>query len=283
MLLFAAGARLRPAPGGAARQWAARWAGARGVGGAAVRGVLPGHAAARTCRSAGLATVGALRASLRRPDAWRARSAPLLRRRGSSLSGQGAKGPGAQPERPSQLDAWLGLAAFEAGGAPGDPWLAFRMRLAILVQFVCFLYILNNYGISSTLCQGPSMMPTLNPAGDVVLVEHVSATLNRLQRGDVVVAKSPTDPHAVVCKRILGLPGDKVPLPHPPPPGPVPSLRLALAAACSGAARPGLPRLESIHWRGDRGARRQGAPAPSALRGTANPVDPSCPFLVHTF
>ena len=57
------------------------------------------------------------------------------------------------------------------------------------------------------------MMPTLNPAGDVVLVEHVTTTLGRLERGHVIVAKSPTDPNAVVCKRILGLPGDTVRLP----------------------------------------------------------------------
>ena len=46
MLLLAAGARLRPAPAGAPRQWAAWWAGARGIGGAAVRGALLGHASA---------------------------------------------------------------------------------------------------------------------------------------------------------------------------------------------------------------------------------------------
>jgi signal peptidase I len=104
-----------------------------------------------------------------------------------------------------------GMTALEAAEAAADPWTAFRMRVAVLVQFGCFLYILNNYGLSSTLCQGPSMMPTLNPAGDVVLVEHVTVTLGRLQRGDVIVAKSPTDPNAVVCKRILGLPGDTIP------------------------------------------------------------------------
>jgi signal peptidase I len=154
----------------------------------------------------------------RAPALSRAEVGALLRRWSSSSPKKGPAGGGGSAmkgasSQPPKLDGWLGMTALEVADATADPWTAFRMRLAVLVQFGCFLYILNNYGLSSTLCQGPSMMPTLNPAGDVVLVEHVTTTLGRLERGHVIVAKSPTDPNAVVCKRILGLPGDTVRLP----------------------------------------------------------------------
>jgi len=54
------------------------------------------------------------------------------------------------------------------------------------------------------------MMPTFNPKGDIALVEHLSVTLDRLERGDVVIAKSAQNPRQTVCKRLLGLPGDKI-------------------------------------------------------------------------
>ena len=158
---------------------------------------------------------GGLVVALRVPAHARADVVALLRRWSSTKAGgdkaAGAAAAGAKADVMPKLDGWLGMTALEAAEAAADPWTAFRMRVAVLVQFGCFLYILNNYGLSSTLCQGPSMMPTLNPAGDVVLVEHVTVTLGRLERGDVIVAKSPTDPNAVVCKRILGLPGDTIP------------------------------------------------------------------------
>ena len=97
----------------------------------------------------------------------RAEVAALLRRWTSSKA---TSGSGSVKQAAPKLDGWLGMTALDVADAASDPWTALRMRVAVLVQFGCFLYILNNYGISSTLCQGPSMMPTLNPAGDVVLV-----------------------------------------------------------------------------------------------------------------
>lgn len=45
---------------------------------------------------------------------------------------------------------------------------------------------------------------------DVLFTEHLSPMLNRLSNGDIVVARSPADPHRIVCKRIVGTPGDKI-------------------------------------------------------------------------
>ena len=59
-------------------------------------------------------------------------------------------------------------------------------------------------------CLGPSMLPTFNMSGDVVLLEHLSTSLLYIKPGDVVVARSPTNPRLIVCKRVLGLEGDRV-------------------------------------------------------------------------
>ena len=67
-------------------------------------------------------------------------------------------------------------------------------------------------GIASMLCQGPSMVPTLNPHGDVVLLEKLPP--EALEVGDVVMARSPVEPdnpEAHICKRVRALPGGSVP------------------------------------------------------------------------
>ena len=62
------------------------------------------------------------------------------------------------------------------------------------------------------------MMPTFSATGDFVLVEALSLRfpfLRPLARGDIVTFVSPLDAKVSVCKRIVGLQGDKVYLdPH---------------------------------------------------------------------
>ncbi|OXB60956.1 hypothetical protein ASZ78_011010, partial [Callipepla squamata] len=89
-------------------------------------------------------------------------------------------------------------------------------------------------------CSGPSMEPTIQNS-DIVFSENLSrhfycirkyAPLLRLHftssipylefsfvcvcfcfsppRGDIVIVKSPTDPKSNICKRVIGLEGDKV-------------------------------------------------------------------------
>ena len=61
------------------------------------------------------------------------------------------------------------------------------------------------------------MLPTFNARGDVVLLESVSRRVGGrpIQRGDVVVAASPTNPRHAVCKRVRGLAGDVVAVGEP--------------------------------------------------------------------
>ena len=58
---------------------------------------------------------------------------------------------------------------------------------------------------------GPSMLPTFAATGDVVLEDRFSVLLGRpFARGDLITFVSPANPSHIVCKRILGLPGDVV-------------------------------------------------------------------------
>ena len=67
------------------------------------------------------------------------------------------------------------------------------------------------------------MLPTLAARGDIVLAESLSVRAGRLRVGDVVVARSPTNPRHTVCKRVLGLGGDVVEVGEPCSPSPSPS------------------------------------------------------------
>ena len=63
---------------------------------------------------------------------------------------------------------------------------------------------------------GPSMLPTLNLSGDVLLAEHVSHRVGKVGAGDVVLVRSPLDPKKIVTKRIMGMEGDSVSFLHDP-------------------------------------------------------------------
>lgn len=52
-------------------------------------------------------------------------------------------------------------------------------------------------------CVGPSMLPTLNRDGDIVLLDKLSPRFHPLEPGEVVIAKSVSNPRHTVCKRII--------------------------------------------------------------------------------
>ncbi|KAJ4726545.1 mitochondrial inner membrane protease subunit 1 [Melia azedarach] len=79
-----------------------------------------------------------------------------------------------------------------------------------VAKFLCLLHVTDNYLCSPTLVYGPSMLPTLNLTGDVVLSEHVSHRLGRVGPGDIVLVRSPLDPTKFVTKRVGGVEGDRV-------------------------------------------------------------------------
>lgn len=53
------------------------------------------------------------------------------------------------------------------------------------------------------------MEPTI-VSDDILLTEHISVMTQRINRGDIIIAKCPTNPKQQICKRVIGLPGDKI-------------------------------------------------------------------------
>eukprot|EP00039_Didymoeca_costata_P008582 m.113715 g.113715 ORF g.113715 m.113715 type:complete len:176 (+) comp14145_c1_seq1:122-649(+) len=84
------------------------------------------------------------------------------------------------------------------------------------VHYCCLGQILQEYVGTIKRCKGPSMLPTLNQENDFLLENTFSINFAKdkktldLQRGDVVIATSPEQPNVYVCKRVMGLPGDRV-------------------------------------------------------------------------
>lgn len=56
---------------------------------------------------------------------------------------------------------------------------------------------------------GPSMEPTLI-TNSLLATERISKRLQNFERGDIIIAKSPIEPKTLICKRIVGIPGDKI-------------------------------------------------------------------------
>lgn len=128
-------------------------------------------------------------------------------------------------------------------------WSSRAFKTAILVvQLAALFHLIIEHIGEVRICVGPSMIPTVAPAGDVLFHVRLPAlqVWNRLfgsspssregtdspsaasrgykwshskfdrtfglplQVGDLVTAFSPKDPKRQVCKRIIGLPGDTV-------------------------------------------------------------------------
>ncbi|UYV76416.1 IMMP1L [Cordylochernes scorpioides] len=77
------------------------------------------------------------------------------------------------------------------------------------LQYGCMAYCALEFVGDFVICIGPSMEPTIF-SNDVILTEHISVMRRKLNRGDIVVARSPTNPAQFICKRVVALPGDKI-------------------------------------------------------------------------
>lgn len=78
------------------------------------------------------------------------------------------------------------------------------------VNAFCAFHLFLNYVGSIQLVNGPSMLPTMAVDGEAVVENRLSFWLNPgcLERGDLVTFESPLTPGRLVCKRLLGFPGD---------------------------------------------------------------------------
>ncbi|XVF25504.1 hypothetical protein REPUB_Repub13aG0218400 [Reevesia pubescens] len=79
-----------------------------------------------------------------------------------------------------------------------------------IVRALCLLHVTHTYLGTAVITYGPSMLPTLNITGNLLLVERISTRTGKLRPGDVIIFRSPESPLKVVCKRLIGLEGDQV-------------------------------------------------------------------------
>lgn len=82
--------------------------------------------------------------------------------------------------------------------------------LSMVLRFGAGAYVFQEYVMNSTMCVGPSMMPTVNPRGDVLLAEYISPRFSLIRSGDVVVATKPNNTKVLVVKRVRGMPGERI-------------------------------------------------------------------------
>ncbi|XP_053576374.1 mitochondrial inner membrane protease subunit 1 isoform X2 [Bombina bombina] len=81
--------------------------------------------------------------------------------------------------------------------------------LGYAIQYGCIAHCTFEYVGEIVICSGPSMEPTIKNY-DVVLCENLSRHFFTINRGDIVIAKSPNKPSVNICKRVIGLEGDKI-------------------------------------------------------------------------
>uniref|UniRef100_A0A6I8PGV1 Mitochondrial inner membrane protease subunit n=1 Tax=Ornithorhynchus anatinus TaxID=9258 RepID=A0A6I8PGV1_ORNAN len=77
------------------------------------------------------------------------------------------------------------------------------------IQYGCIAHCAFEYVGGVVVCSGPSMEPTIQ-SSDIVFTECLSRHFYGIQRGDIIIAKSPSDPKSNICKRVVGLEGDKI-------------------------------------------------------------------------
>ncbi|GAA0149682.1 protease [Lithospermum erythrorhizon] len=86
---------------------------------------------------------------------------------------------------------------------------AFQQTLRV-GKFLCCIHVTNTYLCTFTYAWGPSMLPTLNLTGTLLLAERVSTLLGKAGPGDVVLVRSPENSRKFITKRIIAKEGDTV-------------------------------------------------------------------------
>ncbi|XP_073279593.1 mitochondrial ATP-independent inner membrane protease subunit 1a-like [Primulina huaijiensis] len=79
-----------------------------------------------------------------------------------------------------------------------------------VAKFFCCVHVTNAYLCTFAYTVGPSMLPTFNLQGNLVLAERLTTRLGKVGSGDVVLIRSPDNPRKVVTKRVKGVQGDVV-------------------------------------------------------------------------
>lgn len=90
------------------------------------------------------------------------------------------------------------------------PVIDFVMDILETIVFIGSLFIVSYlFILQPNQVKGASMEPTFI-SGDYIFTSKVTYKFRNVERGDIVVFKSPKNPDIEFIKRIIGLPGDKI-------------------------------------------------------------------------
>ncbi|GLU22725.1 hypothetical protein SLE2022_387760 [Rubroshorea leprosula] len=78
------------------------------------------------------------------------------------------------------------------------------------VKVFLFLQATNDHVGGFVFAKGPSMLPTISPSGELLLMERISVQLGKVRPGDIVVVQSPLVPKKRVAKRLIAMGGERV-------------------------------------------------------------------------
>ncbi|EEC20436.1 inner membrane protease subunit IMP-1, putative [Ixodes scapularis] len=76
-----------------------------------------------------------------------------------------------------------------------------------IIQSTAIAYCVVEFCGGLVICSGSSMEPTIQN-NDIILTEQVSVHMHNIRRGDIIVAKCPTNPRQYICKRVVAVYGD---------------------------------------------------------------------------
>lgn len=86
----------------------------------------------------------------------------------------------------------------------------FAMDILETVVFIGSIFIvIYLFVLTPNQVKGASMEPSFQ-SGDYILTSRITYKFRKIERGDVVVFKSPKNPDIEYIKRIIGLPGDVI-------------------------------------------------------------------------
>lgn len=86
----------------------------------------------------------------------------------------------------------------------------FVMDILETVVFIGSMFIvIYLFILTPNQVKGASMEPNFH-TGDYILTSRITYKFRKIERGDVVVLKSPTNPDMEYIKRVIGLPGDTI-------------------------------------------------------------------------
>lgn len=81
--------------------------------------------------------------------------------------------------------------------------------LEIILISVISVVLIRTYLAQPFLVWGSSMAPTFS-SGDYILIDELSLRFKNIERGEVIVFKSPINLSTYFIKRVVGLPGERI-------------------------------------------------------------------------